>query len=138
MGESLFEFLFKYRPLLFERGEVVLAAPRVAWLAAGVALALLAFGALSYTRERGKTRPVDRAVLTAFRAAALALIALCLFRPTLVVSTAVPQRNFVGVLVDDSRSMQVADRDDEPRSAAVQRALAPDGELLAALSERFL
>lgn len=138
MGESLFEFLFKYRPLLFERGEVVLAAPRVAWLAAVLALGVLAFAALSYTRVKGKTRPVDRVVLTAFRGAALALIAFCLFRPTLVVSTAVPQRNFVGVLVDDSRSMQVADRGDEPRSAAVQRALAPDGELLAALSERFL
>src|SRR5690554_5413351 len=127
MGESLFEFLFKYRPVMFERGEIVLAAPRIAWLAVALAAAALAFVALSYTRVKGKTRPVDRIVLTAFRAAALALIAFCLFRPTLVVSTAVPQRNFVGVLVDDSRSMQVADRGDEPRSAAVQRALAPDG-----------
>jgi len=138
MGESLFEFLFKYRPLLFERGEILLAAPRLAWLAAVLAAAALAFTALSYTRVKGKTRPVDRAVLIAFRGAALALIAFCLFRPTLVVSTAVPQRNFVGVLVDDSRSMQVADRGDETRATAVQRALAPDGELFRALSERFL
>ena len=39
----------------------------------------------------------------------LLLVLFCLFRPVLVVKAAVPQQNFLGVLIDDSRSMQIAD-----------------------------
>ena len=35
----------------------------------------------------------------------------CLFRPALILKAAVPQQNFLGVLVDDSRSMSIADRE---------------------------
>ncbi len=61
------------------------------------------------------------------------------FRPTLVLKAAVPQQNFLGVLLDDSRSMAIADRDGQPRSAFVQQQLAgPNGALLNALSQRFV
>ena len=40
-----------------------------------------------------------------------------LLRPMLLLKVAVPQQNFVGILLDDSRSMQVADHDGKPRSA---------------------
>ena len=53
----------------------------------------------------------------------------------LVLKAAVPQQNFLGVLVDDSRSMQIADRDGQPRSAFVQQQFGkPDAPLLKALS----
>ena len=39
------------------------------------------------------------------------MLLVCLFRPMLLLSAAVPQRNYVGVLIDDSRSMRIADRD---------------------------
>ena len=56
-----------------------------------------------------------RLVLTALRVATLGLMLFCLFRPVLVVRAAVSQQNFLGVLVDDSRSMQIADVNGQTR-----------------------
>jgi len=77
-------------------------------------------------------------VLAGVRLTALAVLALTLLRPVLVVSSVVPQENFLGVLIDDSRSMQIADRDEQPRGQWVQEHLgAPDSPLRAALADRF-
>jgi hypothetical protein len=63
----------------------------------------------------------------------------CLFRPMLLLSAAVPQRNYVGVLVDDSRSMRIADRDGKPRSDWIEHAFGgPDSTLLKALRQKFI
>ena len=57
----------------------------------------------------------------------------------LLLSAAVPQRNYVGVLVDDSRSMRIADRDGKPRSDWVEHAFGgPDSALLKALRKKFI
>jgi uncharacterized membrane protein len=56
-----------------------------------------------------------------------------------VLKAAVPQQNFLGVLLDDSRSMLIADRDGEPRSQFVQRELSGvNAALLKTLQERFV
>ena len=49
-----------------------------------------------------------------------------------------PQQNFLGVLIDDSRSMTIADRDDKPRTDFVNQQFGPDGPLAKALSDRFV
>ena len=67
--------------------------------------------------------PRDRAVLLALRLAALAIVVVALLHPILVVSEAVPQRNVVGVLVDDSRSMRIADLNGTTRADAVRHLL---------------
>src|SRR5206468_2997716 len=57
---------------------------------------------------------------------------------------AVPQRNYVGVLIDDSRSMQIADVDagdarPQSRAEMVRHLVAgPDSAIRKALSDRFL
>ena len=48
-------------------------------------------------------------LLVAARALLLLLVLVCLARPMLVLRAVVPQESFVGVLVDDSRSMTIAD-----------------------------
>ena len=55
-----------------------------------------------------QSRARDRAVLIALRLAALAVVLFCLLRPELILKAAVPQQNFLGVLIDDSRSLQIA------------------------------
>ena len=138
MFESLFEFLFKYRPLIFEQGELALRASWVGFLALGAAAGAGYLTLRTYLAVRGNSQPLDRAVLTAIRIAALGVLAFCLLRPVLVLSSVVPQENFLGVLVDDSRSMQIADRDETPRYEFVRQQLgAPDSELRAALADRF-
>jgi uncharacterized membrane protein len=135
--ESVFEFLFKYRPVVFARGELALASPWPAAVALGV-LALAIPALATYRSARGRATPRDRMALAGLRAAALLLLALCLARPVIAVSEAVPQRNVLAVLVDDSRSMRVADLDGRPRADWVRQQLGgPDSTLLAGLAERF-
>jgi len=135
--ESVFESLFKYRPVVFERGDLSFAAPWPAALALG-ALVLGALALASYARARGVNMRRDRLALAGIRAALLVLLVLCLARPVVTVSEAVPQRNVLGVLRENSRSMRIADVDGKPRADWVRAQLgAPDSALLARLAERF-
>lgn len=137
MFESLFEFLFKYRPLMFEQGDFAL---RASWLGVLAALAAIAAGVMTlrtYSQVRGSSRPIDRTILTVIRLASLAVLTFCLLRPVLVLSSVVPQENFLGVLIDDSRSMQIADRDETPRLQFVEDNFATESDLHTALADRF-
>src|SRR5579864_2791693 len=108
---------------MFQQGDVAWALSRP--------VAFVAITAAGHTR--------DRVILIGLRLAALGVLLVCLFRPTLILKAAVPQQNFLGVLVDDSRSMVIADRDGQPRSSFVQQQLAgPNAKLLSALSQRFV
>ena len=135
--ESVFQLLFKYRPAVFAEGELAfgVAGPMaVVLVVAAIALgaALLTYGRVGATSSRR-----DRVVLGLLRGSALLLVVACLFRPMLLLSSPVPQRNFVGVLVDDSRSMQIADGGKETRADVIRGAVGPDSALIAALRERF-
>ena len=137
MFEALFELLFKYRPLVFRQGDFMLGVSRPMLVAILVVSAAAAYAAFTYF-DVAKARGRDRLVLVALRIAVVVLIVFCLFRPTLVLKAAVPQQNFLGIVVDDSRSMQIADRQNEPRSEFVRRGLGADSALLKALSQRFV
>jgi uncharacterized membrane protein len=57
----------------------------------------------------------------------------------LVVKAAVPQQNFVAVLLDDSRSMQIADQDSQPRGTFLRQEFGtPDRGILGNLSQRYM
>ena len=134
----MFEFLFKYRPLVFEEGELAFRPSTVTYLAAVAVVVAGIVTFRTYQRVRANSRPLDRAVLTGIRFTILALLLLCLFRPVLVLSRVVPQQNFLGVLIDDSRSMQIADRDGQTRADFVtQQFGGAESPLLAALADRF-
>ena len=135
----LFHVLFKYPRVVFEQGHFTFALSRSLTLALAAA-ALLGFGALvTYRGAWSAERPRDRAVLIGLRVAIVAALIFCLARPILVLKAAVPQQNFLGILLDDSRSMTIADKDGQPRTEFVQQQLAlPDSALLNALSQRFV
>jgi uncharacterized membrane protein len=135
---SIFEFLFKYRPIVFEKGRLILGAGGWGAIVVVAALALTVAAVWSYRRAGVRAAPRQRLVLAALRAGALALVGLCLLRPALLVTTAVPQRNVVGILLDDSQSMRIADDGVTPRGEIARRLLGdPSGEVVAALAERF-
>jgi uncharacterized membrane protein len=137
--DSLFQLLFQYRPVVFSQGELRFAAWSGSYVAAFVAVAAVAVAVATYRTTGRKLRRRDRVVLTGLRVALLSLVVFCLFRPVLVVKAAVPQQNFVAVLLDDSRSMQIADQDKQPRGSFLRQEFgAPDRGLLGALSQRFM
>ena len=138
MFESLFEFFFKYRPLMFQQGDFALRASWLGLLAIAVAAVAALVTLRTYSQVRGNSQPLDRTILTAVRIATLAVLVFLLLRPVLVLSSVVPQENFLGVLIDDSRSMQIADTDETPRHAFVESSFGdPESELLTALADRF-
>lgn len=134
---AIWEFFFKYPPVVFEKGRLLFASPLPWWMLL-LAVALAGAAAWSYLRARRGLPSRDRAVLLALRAAALVVLLVILFRPVLQIAVAVPQENYLGVLIDDSRSMRIADDEAGPRGAQVQRGLSEEqSRVLASLAERF-
>src|SRR6187401_54896 len=141
MFETLFQFLFEYRPHVFQQGDFRFAPPAGAPVAAVVIVTGLAIAFLSYRLLRSRVQWRERLVLGALRVAALGIILFCIFRPVLVVKAAVAQQNVVGILIDDSRSMQLPEGNSGTltRADRVRETFAnPDSPAMKALSEKFL
>jgi uncharacterized membrane protein len=113
---------------------VQFAVPLPSWALPLIALALIALAALAYRGAAGISRE-QRALLVALRAAALALIVICLLRPMVLLTPRDRQDGVVAVLVDTSRSMGIADADGMTRLERAGALLTR--ELVPALSSRF-
>jgi uncharacterized membrane protein len=136
--DGVFEFFFKYRPLLFERGSLGFGWPGPPLLIGAMALLLVLAALQLYVRRAAGLSQRDRTLMVSIRLAAVALLALALARPMLLVSSAVPQRNIVALVVDDSKSMRIPDQDAQPRSRLALHLLGgPDSSLFKALAQRF-
>ncbi len=136
--ESAFQLLFKYRPAVFAEGDLAFGVGGPIAVGLGAATLALCAAILTYRRVGAHSTARDRAVLALIRGAVLLVVVACLFRPMLLLSSPVPQRNFVGVIVDDSRSMQIADDRTASRADVIRSALGTsDSSLIAALRERF-
>ena len=135
--ESVFEFFFKYRPEVFSKGDLVFGAPSSVMLLLALGLLIGGPAVMTYAGVRGKSTRRDRWILSGLRVASLVVLVLCLFRPMLLLSAAIPQRNFVAVLLDDSRSMTIADRDGKARAAYETATFGPDSALMKELRKKF-
>jgi hypothetical protein len=136
MMRELFEFLFKYPPLLYERGAVALARPLPTWLWIG-ALLLAVGAAAAYALQRSRTPPRRLVPLALLRVAIVAVLGALLARPVLRVATVVPRENQLAILIDDSRSMRVPDVEGESRAAFARGAFGPGSDLARVLDDRF-
>lgn len=138
MFDSLFQLLFDYRVQVFRDGNFRFAPPAGTPIAATVVVAAVAVAFVSYRVLRSRVEWRQRAVLGLLRLAALAIVLFCIFRPVLVVRAAVAQQNVVGILIDDSRSMQLSD-ENGTRAELIRRTFGnPDSPIMKALSDRFL
>ena len=134
----MFELLFKLPRAAFARGAFVLASPWPRWLlvalVVGAAL-LIALAIAWHVRRAGSRLSLPRlAILWALEAAAVALVALLLWRPAIALSELKPQQNLIAVLLDDSSSMRLPEHG-ETREAAAIRTL--QGGLLDQLRTRY-
>ncbi len=138
MLDWLFGLVFKYRPVIYAQGELAFSPPWPSILVIAAAVVAGALGVWAYRRAGapGATARA-RATLLAIRLSTVALLLVCLMRPVLVVRAVEPQRNVLAVLVDDSRSMTIADQDQQPRSAFVRDQFGASGRLRDVLGRRF-
>jgi uncharacterized membrane protein len=137
--DSVFQLLFKYRPVIFQQGEFRLVPSTGSYIAAFIVIAAIAGTILTYRSARSRSgMGRHRVVLVSLRLATLGLMLFCLFRPVLVVRAAVSQQNFLGVLIDDSRSMQIADVGGQSRGAFERSTFSADSPVMKALGDKFI
>ncbi len=135
----LFEWLFKYRPLLFERGTIAfqpLWPSYTTWLLVAAALAGAFF---LYRRSAGVLPFVWRYGLSGLRAASFLIVILLLSRPVLRLHSVIPQKNFVAVAFDLSKSMDIKDGPQGQSRLEIERKLLQPGgsTLLPDLAAKF-
>src|SRR5712675_44489 len=120
----MFEFLFKYPRAVFSKGELVLLGAWPKWvlalflLAAAAGLAWLIRSRLPQASPHIRNWKAGAIWLMQFALAALLLI--LLWQPAIMVAELRPQQNIIAVLVDDSRSMAIAENGVTRESQAVK------------------
>ncbi len=136
---ALFEFLFKYRPLIFERGTFALRPLWPFYVTLLLIVCAVAGAYLIYRRAKELLPSSWLYLFTGLRVAALSLLILLFLQPVLRVRSVIPQKNFVAVAYDLSKSMEIRDGGGgQSRLEVMSHLLRPsDNPLLADLQAKF-
>jgi uncharacterized membrane protein len=135
----MFQFFFKYSSPVFTKGRFVLLSAWPAWLLL-VLIVVLAGGLALLVRWRlpnaaPKLRSWRAWVLWGIQSTFIALVLLLLWQPAMTIAALNSQQNIIAVVVDDSRSMAIADDGGKTREAAALGAL--QNGVLSGLQKRF-
>src|SRR3569623_529852 len=109
----MFEFLFKYPVAVFTRGRYVLLGAWPVWVLFGAIVACV--GGLAWLMWRRLPGAAERVrnwrtwLFFGLETAVVALVMLLLWVPAVTVAQLKSQQNIIAVLVDDSKSMSIAD-----------------------------
>jgi uncharacterized membrane protein len=138
----MFQFFFKYPMPVFSKGKFVLLGAWPGWVLLLLMVACVSgLAILIWSRL-----PQAAANISRWRAGAvwllqsllIATVLVLLWQPAITVAELAPQQNVIAVVLDDSRSMAIADSGSDgkqAREAAAEKAL-EDG-VLAGLQKRF-
>lgn len=135
--DRVFEWLFKYPPVVFERGEFSFAAFSSASARAALVAATLSGAYLIVRRARQLLPRRMKIVLLGLRLSALALLIFCVLQPVVIVPSIIPHTATVAIVVDDSLSMTIPDVNGRSRAEAVHALLASEGTFWRALTAKF-
>jgi uncharacterized membrane protein len=134
----MFQFLFKYPAAIFSKGHLILLGTWPRWSLLLLVLAVVAgLGWLIRSRMGSAAQSLRNwrvAIIWLLQSAVAALILLLLWQPAITIAQLKPQQNIIAILVDDSRSMAIADNG-ASREAQARKAL--DGGVLGELQKRF-
>jgi len=132
---GLFEFLFKYPRITFERGELLFASGWPVWLLMLLVLTAAAAISFSLVRNRNDMSWPKTAVLGVLQLGVVGLLLGMLWQPALLTQTQRENENSIALLVDTSASMRHTDNDEQTRLQQAVTAL-EDGTL-EELEEKF-
>src|ERR1700679_1979863 len=134
----MFEFFFKYPRSVYARGQFSLLGAWPKWMLLVLILAAAAGLAWLIRSRLAQAAPVMRTwrawVIWGMQTLLAALLLVLLWQPAITIAELKPQQNIIAVLVDDSRSMAIAD-DGVTRQAQAVNAL--QGGVLASLNRSF-
>jgi len=136
----MFEFLFKYPRAVFSKGQIVLLGAWPKWILVLLILAAAAGLAWLIRSRLPQAAPTVRnwkaGAIWLLQSSLAALLLLLLWQPAVMVAELKPQQNIIAVLVDDSRSMAIADADNgQTRQSQAVKTL--QSGVLADLQKKF-
>ena len=137
----MFEFLFKYPIPVFTKGKFLLLGAWPGWLL--VLLVLVSTGGLAWLFWRQLPGAAPRIrnwrawMVCGLEAATVAVVLLLLWEPAITVAELKSQQNIIAVLVDDSRSMAIADAGSDGKTARETAAGKALAEILPGLEKKF-
>jgi len=141
----MFQFLFKYPGPVFTKGRFVLMGAWPAWLlplfivaGAGGLATLIGWRlrrAAAFPGNAVGLHPWRAWVVWGLQSAMLSLVLVLLWQPAMLIGELSSQQNIIAIVVDDSRSMSIADSNGKTREAAAIAAL--EGGVLSGLLKRF-
>jgi uncharacterized membrane protein len=117
---SIFEFFFKYKPIIYQKGHLAFQLLGSRWL---FLFFIIAAAAGAYFAYRSIARDKYSAGLVALRALTFTVLAFIFLRPVLNISTVLPQESYLAVVIDNSESMKIKDDGKVARSEALQKQL---------------
>jgi uncharacterized membrane protein len=134
----MFDFFFKYPTAIFSKGQFVLLSGWPHWLL--YVLIVVAAGVFAWLIHRHIRQAAagmqgwHAAVIWMLESLLAALLLLVVWQPAIVIAELKPQQNIIAVLVDDSRSMSIADNGTTREQQAVS---ALQSGVLDALQKKF-
>src|SRR5580700_5691770 len=122
----MFEFFFKYPRSVYARGQLALLGAWPQWLLVVLIVAAAAALAWLIRARLAQAAPVMRGwrawVIWGLQTLLAALVLVLLWQPAITVAELKPHQNIIAILVDDSRSMAIAE-DGSSRQAQAVKAL---------------
>ncbi len=136
---AVFEALFKYRPLVYEKGTLAFRPP---WpWSVTLLLALIAcLGAYLIYRGAAGVLPYRwRSLLAGLRGFFLLILLVMFLQPVLILRSVLPQKSFVAVVYDLSKSMEIRDEQGGQSRLDIEKDLLQPaaGSLSEVLAKRF-
>ncbi len=135
----MFQLLFRYPSPVFSKGRFVLLGSWPAWLLPALIVIISVGLAFLIRRNLRNAAPNLRNwrawAIWGMQSALIALILTLLWQPAMVVSELSSQQNIIAIVIDDSRSMAIADSEGKTREAAAVNAL--ENGILKSLNMRF-
>ncbi|HUA85250.1 MAG TPA: hypothetical protein VMB85_15410 [Bryobacteraceae bacterium] len=134
----MFEFFFKYPRSVYAHGHIALLGAWPKWVLVLFILAAAAGLAFLIRSRLAQAAPVMRSwrawAIWALETLMAAILLVLLWQPAITIAELRPQQNIIAVLVDDSRSMAIAE-DGATREAEAQKTL--QNGVLASLNRSF-
>lgn len=130
---SLFEFFFKYRPTVYEKGHLAFQLLSKKWMF--IPLALVAVGVAVYFYRR-VAREKFSPWMVVLRSAIFLILLFMVLQPVLNVSQVLPQDTYMAVVVDTSESMNIKDDGQTSRSEKMLKKI-EDTKFFQELSKKF-
>jgi uncharacterized membrane protein len=109
----MFEFFFKYRPIVYEKGHLAFLMLSSKWMF--IPLALVGVGVALYLYQRVAKEKLSPWMIV-LRAAAFVILLFMVLQPVMNVSQVLPQDSYMAVVIDTSESMNIKDDGQTARS----------------------